>query len=121
LTTLLVMGGAFWAVRRNEAPLRGSGDTALMVVTGETALTAPTAGPTLTETVLKARVDLVPVKTAPLPRPIPTVGTGAPTLPSARKQAPPVRDGRRGLPPTRARPATIEQRRVIDAEGIVDL
>jgi eukaryotic-like serine/threonine-protein kinase len=96
LAAMVVLAGAVWAVRRNEAVVRHSENVPQTVVTGETS------------------PELLPVTAAPLPARLPTAETGAPTSPPRRKQAP-ARGGQH------AGPGSIEQRPGIDSDGIVDL
>ena len=115
LSAVVALGSAFWAVRRNETPMRPSAGMAQTEVMGDVRSEAPRPVAGLRDAVLEAKAERLPVTVAPLAGRPATAGTVAPALPPARKQAPPARDGRR------ARPAPLEQRRVIDAEGIVDL
>jgi serine/threonine-protein kinase len=118
LASVFVLASAVWAVRRNEAVGRHSGNVPPAVVKGETRPNPPPTASGVTDPVLQARAGLLPVTVAPMSAELPTFETGvpaAPALPAARKKAPPTPGGQR------ARPARIEQQRSVDADGIVDL
>jgi hypothetical protein len=114
LAAVVVVASAVWAIRRNTVLARGSRNMAETVVTGELRASAPPAVPGLVDTALKANAAMLPVNVEPRPVPISAVGVGASTAPAVRKRAPPANRGR-------SRPTTPEPRRLVDADGIVDL
>ena len=67
LAALFVAACAIWSIRRSEALARHSGSRALATVTTETPPSRPAREPALTDTVLRTRVDPLPV-TPPSPR-----------------------------------------------------